>query len=41
MIDTHLVHHPLAAVEEDIKFKLEQALGILYDAYQLIGSKTP
>jgi hypothetical protein len=39
MIDTHLLSHPLATVDEDIKFKLEQALGILYETYQLIGSK--
>jgi len=39
MIDTHLLSHPLATVDKDIKFKLEQALGMLYEAYQLIGSK--
>ena len=40
MIDTHLLSHPLATVDEDIKFKLEQALGMLYEVYQLIGSKS-
>lgn len=39
MIDEHLVNHPLATSDKEIKFKLEYALGQLYDAYQLIGSK--
>lgn len=40
-IDTHLINHPLATQDKEIKFKLEYALGQLFDAYQLIGSKTP
>ena len=39
MIDTHLVNHPLATQDEEIKHQLEYALGQLYDAYQLIGGK--
>jgi len=39
MIDTHLVKHPLATQDKEIKHQLEYALGQLYDAYQLIGSK--
>lgn len=39
IIDTHLVKHPLATADKEIKFQLEQALDKLYDAYQLIGSK--
>ena len=38
-IDTHLINHPLATVDKDIKFQLEHALGQLYDAYQIIGQK--
>jgi predicted RNA methylase len=39
MIDTHLIKHPLATQDKEIKHQLEYALGQLYDAYQLIGSK--
>ena len=39
MIDTHLIKHPLATQDEEIKHQLEYALGKLYDAYQLIGCK--
>ena len=39
IIDDHLINHPLATADEEIKFKLEYALGQLYDAYQLIGLK--
>jgi hypothetical protein len=39
IIDEHLIKHPLATADEEINFKLEYALGQLYDAYQLIGSK--
>jgi len=38
-VDTHLINHPLAAVDGEIKSALEEALFKLYDAYQLIGSK--
>jgi len=40
MIDTHLVNHPLATVDQDIKLMLEKALEKLYEAYQLIGTKS-
>ena len=38
-VDTHLINHPLAVVDDEIKLALEDALSKLYEAYQLIGSK--
>lgn len=39
MIETHLVNHPLAIADKEIKFRLEYALGQLMDAYQYIGQQ--
>jgi len=35
------MEHPLAESDEEIKSKIEYALGQLWDAYQMVGSKTP
>lgn len=39
MVDDHLVNHPLATADKEIKFRLEYALGQLMDAYQYIGQQ--
>jgi hypothetical protein len=38
-LNDHCVEHPLAQSDEEIRFKIEYALGQLWDAYQLVGSK--
>lgn len=40
-LNDHCVEHPLAQSDEEIKFKIEYALGQLWDAYQMIGNKIP
>jgi hypothetical protein len=40
-LNDHCLEHPLAESDEEIKFKIEYALGQLWDAYQIVGSKTP
>ncbi len=40
-LNDHCVEHPLAQADDEIKFKIEYALGQLFDAYQVIGSKSP
>ena len=37
MIDDHLLQHPVAKVNRDIKNQIEYALGQLWDAYQIAG----
>jgi hypothetical protein len=39
MIDGHILNHPLAENESDIQIKLDEALSLLLDAYQLVGNK--
>jgi hypothetical protein len=39
-INDHLIQHPLTDNEEDIKVLFEEASDILFQAYQLIGSKS-
>ncbi len=36
-LDEHCIKHPVSKENEDIKFKLEYALGQLWDAYQEVG----
>jgi hypothetical protein len=36
-LDTHCVSHPVSKKNKDIKFKIEYALGQLWDAYQEVG----
>jgi hypothetical protein len=39
MIDDHILNHPLSENEPDIQIKLDGALSLLLDAYQLVGNK--
>ena len=39
-LNDHCVKHPLAQSDEEIKFKIEYALGQVWDAYQTVGGKT-
>jgi len=39
MIDDHILNHPLAENETDIQAKLDSALELLLEAYQLVGNK--
>ena len=36
-LDEHCIKHPLSKKNKDIRFKLEYALGQMWDAYQEIG----
>jgi hypothetical protein len=36
-VQEHCIDHPLAKKNKEIKFKLEYALGQLWDAYQEVG----
>jgi hypothetical protein len=38
-LDEHILNHPLAENEPDIQHKLDMALFLLMEAYQLVGSK--
>ena len=38
-LDEHILNHPLAENEPDIQNKLDSALELLLEAYQLVGSK--
>ena len=38
-LDEHILNHPLAENEPDIQHKLDMALFLLLEAYQLVGSK--
>ena len=40
-LNDHCVEHPLAQSDEEIKFKIEYAVGQLWDAYQMVGNKIP
>ena len=40
-IDEHILNHPLAEVNKDIQIKIDEALSLLMDAYQMIGNKIP
>ena len=39
-LNDHCVEHPLAQSDEEIKFKIEYALGQLWDVYQMVGNKS-
>lgn len=39
-LNDHCVKHPLAQSDDEIKFKIEYALGQVWDAYQTVGGKT-
>ena len=38
-LDEHILNHPLAENEPDIQNKLDMALFLLLEAYQLVGNK--
>ena len=40
-LDDHILNHPLTDTNEDIKEKLEEALTLLWETYQMVGSKMP
>ena len=40
-LNDHCLEHPLTESDEEIKFKIEYALGQIWDVYQIVGSKTP
>ena len=39
MIDDHILNHPLSENEKDIQNKLNMALELLLEAYQMVGNK--
>ena len=39
MIDDHILNHPLSENEKDIQNKLDMALELLLEAYQMVGNK--
>ena len=38
-IDDHILNHPLCEVNKDIQIKIDNALELLMDAYQMVGNK--
>ena len=38
-LDEHILNHPLSENEPDIQNKLDMALFLLLEAYQIVGSK--
>jgi hypothetical protein len=38
-LDEHILNHPLAENEPDIQNKLDMALELLLEAYQIVGDK--
>jgi len=40
-IDDHILNHPLCEVNKDVKIKIDEALELLMEAYQIIGNKIP
>ena len=38
-LNDHCLEHPLSQSDKDIKFQIEYAIGQIWDAYQLVGSK--
>jgi hypothetical protein len=39
-LDEHCVKHPISKKNKEIKFKLDYALGQLWDAYQEVGNES-
>lgn len=39
ILDTHILNHPLSENEPEIQNKLDEALSLLMDTYQLVGNK--
>lgn len=40
-IDDHLLTHPICKVNKDIQNKIDEALELLMEAYQMVGNITP
>jgi hypothetical protein len=40
-IDEHILNHPLCGVNKDIQDKIDEALSLMMDAYQMVGNKSP
>ena len=40
-IDDHILNHPLCEVNKDIQYKIDTALSLLMEAYQMVGNKSP
>lgn len=38
-LNEHCLQHPLTQSDDEIRFKIEYALGQVWDAYQLVGKK--
>lgn len=39
-INDHLIQHPVCKLDKEINSKVESALTLLYEAYQIIGAKS-
>jgi hypothetical protein len=40
-LNDHCLEHPLSESDSDIKFQIDYAIGQLWDAYQMVGKKSP
>jgi hypothetical protein len=40
-IDDHILNHPLCGVNKDIQNKVDEALSLLMEAYQMTGNIIP
>jgi hypothetical protein len=40
-IDDHILTHPLTEANEDVYEIVEEAMGLLFYAYQMVGNKIP
>lgn len=40
-INDHCLEHPLTQNEPEIENKINDAIALLYEAYQLVGDKSP
>ena len=38
IIDTHLLQHPVCKLEREVTEKVDAALSLLYEAYQIAGN---
>lgn len=39
-LNDHCLEHPLSQSDEEIHFKIEYAIGQLWDVYQMVGNKS-
>jgi len=40
-IDEHILNHPLCEINKDIQNKIDEALELMMEAYQMVGNKSP